>query len=152
MCDCKCKTIENLISDFNEGKINKIELLQEIQDMYGYLPEEVVRRASKECKVPLTDLYGIATFYKQFNMNPPAKYNIDVCTGTACYINGAQEIVDTVKRLTGIEDKVSKDNKFSLNTSRCIGCCAMAPVMVINGETYGHVTAKQVEEIIKGLE
>ena len=127
-------------------------MLQEIQEMYSYLPKEVVEKVSRECEIALTELYGIATFYKQFKMDPPAKYVIDVCIGTACYINGAEEIVNTVKKLTGIEDKVSKDNKFSLNTSRCIGCCAMAPVMVINGETYDHVTVKKVEEIIKGLQ
>lgn len=130
-----------------EGGI--ISALHEVQDKYGYIPEQVQKYLSKELNVPLSDIYGIITFYSRFSLMPKGKYNIQVCLGTACHVNGSQEILERFKTKLGIkEGQVTPDNKFSLETVRCVGACGLAPTVVVNSEVYGRVTVDMVDDIL----
>ena len=123
--------------------------LQFAQDMYGYLPYEVQKIIAEELDVTLSDVYGVATFYSQFSLYPKGKYQIGICLGTACYVNGSGEIYDKLRNILGIESgECTQDRLFSLDATRCVGCCGMAPVMTVNGEVYGKVKADDVENII----
>lgn len=123
--------------------------LQFAQELYGYLPYEVQCIIAEELGVTLSEVYGVVTFYSQFTMYPKGKYCIGICMGTACYVKGAGEIYDKVKNLLGIESgECTPDRQFSLDATRCIGCCGLAPVMTINDEVYGKVTPAEVEEIL----
>lgn len=123
--------------------------LQFAQDMYGYLPYEVQKIIAEELGITLSDVYGVATFYSQFSLYPKGKYQIGICLGTACYVNGSGEIYDKLRNILGIESgECTVDRLFSLDATRCVGCCGMAPVMTVNGEVYGKVKADDVEGII----
>ncbi len=124
-------------------------ILQQAQDIYGYLPIEVQQIIAKETGVSLEEIYGIVTFYSQFKLNPNGKYAIAVCLGTACYVKGAQELIDAISAELGIEaGATSKDGKYSLEATRCIGACGLAPVLSINGDVYGRLTAKDIPGIL----
>lgn len=123
--------------------------LQFAQDMYGYLPYEVQRIIAEELDVTLSDVYGVVTFYSQFSLYPKGKYQIGICLGTACYVNGSGEIYDKLRNILGIESgECTVDRMFSLDATRCVGCCGMAPVMTINNDVYGKVKADDVERIL----
>ena len=125
-------------------------VLQGAQEIYGYLPEEVIRRIAAGLGHPFEEIYGIATFYSQFSLNPKGDVAIAVCLGTACYVKGAQDVYDRVCSELGLESgEVTPDGKFSLEATRCIGCCGLAPVMTINDDVYGKLTADQIPEILK---
>lgn len=124
--------------------------LQKAQGIYGYLPKEVMIIIAEELQVPLSEVYGVATFYAQFSLTPKGKYQIGVCLGTACYVKGSGEVYSELTKILGIESGgVTPDKMFSLDATRCIGCCGLAPVMSINGEVYGNLTVKSVGPIIE---
>ncbi|MBR7136309.1 MAG: NAD(P)H-dependent oxidoreductase subunit E [Clostridia bacterium] len=124
--------------------------LQKAQEIYGYLPKEVQVMIAEAFNVPLSEVYGVATFYSQFSLYPKGKYQVSVCLGTACYVKGSGEIFDELVKLLGINNgEVTPDKKFSLDATRCVGCCGLAPVMCINGEVFGRITAKDVKGIIE---
>lgn len=124
--------------------------LQAAQEIYGYLPIEVQKIIAKELGVSLEEVFGVATFYSQFTLNPQGKYQIAVCMGTACYVKGAGEIIDKCKEVLGIDaGECTEDGKFSLLATRCIGCCGLAPVATINDHVFGKITVDQVAGIIK---
>ena len=123
--------------------------LQFAQDMYGYLPYEVQKIIAEELNVTLSEVYGVVTFYSQFSLYPKGKYQIGICLGTACYVNGSGEIYDKLRNLLGIESgECTLDRMFSLDATRCVGCCGMAPVMTINEDVYGKVKADDVDRIL----
>lgn len=123
--------------------------LQYAQDLYGYLPYEVQQIIAEELDVTLSEVYGVVTFYSQFTMYPKGKYQIGICLGTACYVKGSGEIYDKLRNLLGIESgECTPDRMFSLDATRCIGCCGLAPVMTVNDEVYGNITADDVDDII----
>ena len=123
--------------------------LQKAQDIYGYLPIEVQQIIADTIDVPLEELYGITTFYSQFSLNPIGKYKIGVCIGTACYVKGSGEIFEKVKEMLGVGDKeTTEDGLFTVEGTRCIGCCGLAPVMTVNETVYGKITTKDVPGII----
>lgn len=123
--------------------------MQQAQDIYGYLPREVQVIIAEEMGVSLSEVYGIATFYAQFALYPKGEYKVAVCLGTACYVKGSGEIFDEFSKLLGIgSGEVTPDKKFSLDATRCIGCCGLAPVLTINDEVYGKITAKDVAGIL----
>ena len=127
-----------------------ITILQKAQDIYGYLPIEVQRMIADDLGIAIEEIYGVATFYTQFALNPKGQYKIGVCLGTACYVKGAQDVYDRVCSELGLESgEVTPDGKFSLEATRCIGCCGLAPVMTINDDVYGKLTADQIPEILK---
>ena len=125
-------------------------VLQEAQAIYGYLPIEVQRMIAEGLNIPLEEVYGVVTFYAQFSLNPKGKYNIGVCLGTACYVKGSQEVYDKVSEVLNIKGgEVTDDGLFSLESTRCIGCCGLAPVMTVGDDVYGKLTADMIPDIIK---
>lgn len=125
-------------------------VLQQAQDIYGYLPIEVQKIVADGLGMPLEEVYGVATFYSQFSLSPKGEYAISVCLGTACYVKGAAKILEALSEQLGIgADECTPDGKFSLSACRCIGACGLAPVMTINDEVYGRLETKDVEGILK---
>ena len=127
-----------------------IPVLHEAQDIYGYLPIEVQEMISEGLGVPLAEIYGIVTFYTQFSINPKGEYKIGVCLGTACYVKGSGDILEKVKQILGIDvGECTPDGRFSIDATRCIGACGLAPVMTVNDEVYGRLVVDDVEGILK---
>ncbi len=125
-------------------------ILQEAQEIYGYLPIEVQMMVAERLGVSLEEVFGVSTFYSQFSLTPKGKYDISVCLGTACYVKGAAEILDKISEIVGIQpEECSEDGKFSLTACRCIGACGLAPVLTINEEAYGRVTVDDVPGILE---
>ena len=124
-------------------------VLQAAQDIFGYLPEEVQIMIAEGLDVPLSEVYGVVSFYAQFSVNPKGKYRVSVCLGTACYVKGAGDILQAVEKKLGITPGgITPDGKFSLDACRCIGACGLAPVMMINDDVYGRLTPDQVAGIL----
>lgn len=126
-----------------------IPVLHKAQDIYGYLPIEVQEMISAGLGVPLAEIYGIVTFYTQFSLNPKGENQIGICLGTACYVKGSGEILEKFKEKLGIDvGECTSDGKFSLDATRCIGACGLAPVLTVNDEVYGRLTVKDVDDIL----
>lgn len=126
-----------------------MHVMQVAQEIYGYLPFEVQQKIADGMNVPLEKVYGVATFYAQFALSPKGEYAISVCLGTACYVKAAQEIFDELSAQLGIgADECTADGKFSLTACRCIGACGLAPVLTVNDDVYGKITAKDVKGIL----
>ena len=125
-------------------------VLQGAQEIYGYLPLEVQKIISKELDISLEHIYGVVTFYAQFSLAPKGEYQISVCLGTACYVKGSGGIIDKIKEIIGIDvGECTPDGKFSIDATRCIGACGLAPVMTINDEVFGRLTVGQIPDILK---
>ena len=125
-------------------------VLQEAQEIYGYLPIEVQTMVAEGLGVPLEEVYGVSTFYSQFALSPKGKYNISVGLGTACYVKGSGDILNKLSELLGIEaEECTADGKFSLTACRCIGACGLAPVLTVNDEVYGRLTVADVPGILE---
>lgn len=126
-----------------------IPVLHKAQDIYGYLPIEVQTMIAEGLGVPLAEVYGIVTFYTQFSLNPKGQYNIGVCLGTACYVKGSGDILEKIKERLGIDvGECTPDGKFSIEATRCIGACGLAPVLTVNDEVYGRLTVDDVDDIL----
>lgn len=124
-------------------------IMQKAQDIYGYLPYEVQKMISDELDVPMEKIYGVATFYSQFNLYPKGQYKISVCLGTACYVKGSGDIYNKLMEILGIAGgECTADGKFSLDACRCIGACGLAPVMMINDDVYGRLTPDELDGIL----
>ncbi|SHO52896.1 NADH-quinone oxidoreductase subunit NuoE family protein [Anaerocolumna xylanovorans] len=145
-----------LLKVINAHKHDKgalMPVLQEAQEIYGYLPIEVQTIISNEMDIPLEKVYGVATFYSQFSLNPKGKYKVSVCLGTACYVKGSGDIFNKISELLKIEGgECTPDGKFSLDACRCIGACGLAPVLTINSDVYGRLTVDDVKDIIAKYE
>ena len=129
---------------------NMMPILQQAQELYGYLPIEVQKIIAQQCHVSLEEVYGIVTFYSQFALNPKGEVAIAVCLGTACYVKGAGDVYCKLIEKLGIEGGAcTADGKFSLEACRCIGACGLAPVMTINDEVYGRLGKNDVDDILK---
>lgn len=128
-------------------------ILQKIQEVFGYIPKEILLETSKETGIAATDLYGVASFYHQFSFNPKGKHLINICLGTACYVKGSGAVLKEIEEIIGIKDgEVTEDGKYSIDTSRCIGACGLAPVMSIDDKIYGKVTVEGVRKILQDYE
>ena len=128
-------------------------VLQAAQDIFGDLPEEVQIMVAEGLDIPLSEVYGVASFYAQFTLNPKGKYQISLCLGTACYVKGASDVLEAVQQRLGIKTgSITPDGKFSLDACRCIGACGLAPVMMINNDVYGRLTPDQVGAILDRYE
>ncbi|WP_313345402.1 NAD(P)H-dependent oxidoreductase subunit E [Sedimentibacter sp.] len=126
-----------------------MQTLQKAQEIFGYLPLEVQKFISDETNIPLADIYGVVTFYTQFTIEEKGRHTIGVCLGTACYVKGSQEIIDKIADELDVKVGQTTDDKlFTLEATRCLGCCGLAPVMVIDEDVYGKVDSKKVPEII----
>lgn len=146
----KVKDLKIFIEE-NRGKKGVLmSVLHEAQEVFGYLPIEIQKIISEELRIPLSEIYGVATFYSQFSLIPKGENKIGVCLGTACYVKGAQEILDKVEELLGITvGQTTPDRKFSISATRCIGACGLAPVLSVNDEVYGRLEPGDIEEIIE---
>jgi len=123
--------------------------LQKAQEIYGYLPIEVQKIIAEELSVSLSEVYGVSTFYSQFTLVPKGKYKVGVCLGTACYVKGSGELFEKIKNSLKIDaGQCTSDRKYSLDATRCIGCCGLAPVMTVNDDVYGKVTVDQIDGIL----
>ena len=154
MCECienKIKQeVKEIMTPYKEEKDNLIPILSEIQEKYGYIPKLAQLEVSKYLNIPMAEIFGVITFYSRFTLEPKGKYNISVCLGTACFVKGSQAILDRLKeRLKLEEGKTSEDGKFSIDTTRCVGACGIAPVFTVNDEVYGNATVKKLDEILK---
>lgn len=126
-----------------------IPVLHEAQNIYGYLPIEVQKIISDELGVSMAEIYGVVTFYTQFTTNPKGKYNIAVCLGTACYVKGSGVLLDKIKEKLGIDvGECTPDGKYSIEATRCIGACGLAPVLTVNEDVYGRLTPDDIDGIL----
>ncbi|MCF7791898.1 MAG: NAD(P)H-dependent oxidoreductase subunit E [Victivallales bacterium] len=132
----------------NRGHL--IHCLHKAQELFGYLPEDVQLLIAKKLRLNLSDVYGVISFYSFFTTNPPGKYKINICLGTACFVKGADKILKEFEKRLGIKDgETTEDLKFSLGGLRCVGACSLAPVVIVNGKVYAKVDPGMVEGIIK---
>ena len=132
-----------------DGRKALMQVLQEAQGIYGYLPLEVQREVSKGLGISVAEVYGVVSFYSFFSLVPRGEYVVSVCLGTACYVKGAQKILDKVETELGIKaGECTKDEKYSINACRCIGACGLAPVIMVNEDVYGRLTADEIPAIL----
>ena len=143
------KELMAVIEEHKDQDGATIPVLHKAQEIYGYLPIEVQTMIAEGLNVPLAEVYGIVTFYTQFSLNPKGKYNIGVCLGTACYVKGSGDILEKIKERLGIDvGECTPDGKFSIEATRCIGACGLAPVLTVNDEVYGRLTVDDVDDIL----
>jgi NADH-quinone oxidoreductase subunit E len=146
------RLIDPLIEKNKGKKGNLIPLLQGAQDIFGYIPRPVFEKLSRECGIPLSDMFGVATFYAQFRLKPVGKNIIKVCHGTACHVQNANEITEALEESLKIKDgETTEDRFYTLESVACLGCCSLAPVMMIGDQTYGKLTGNEAVKIIKNI-
>jgi NADH-quinone oxidoreductase subunit E len=147
-----CTQLDKVLDLYGNDEGSLITILQKAQDIYGFLPEEIIEYTADKMNIKPAKVYGVATFYTQFRFSPVGKYLIMLCMGTACHVNGAKAIEDAIGLELGIKDgETTEDGLFTLNNVACIGCCSLAPVMMINGETYGILDGDKVSEVLNKL-
>ena len=145
--------IDEIIEKNQAEKSSLIQVLLEIQSENHWLPKEALERVCEKLQVPFTRIQHIATFYKAFSMVPKGRHEIHVCVGTACHVRGSKRILETIEDLTGIKPgEADMDMKFSLETVNCLGCCALGPVMEINGKTHGNISVGKTADVLKSYE
>ena len=139
----------DFIAQWKSRPGNLIMVLHRVQETFGYIPREVAFQVAEQLDVPLAKIYGVITFYHFFRLKRPGKHKIAVCMGTACYLKGGADLIKEFEELLGTGlNTTTPDNRFSLEAVRCLGCCGLAPVMTIDGEVYGRLTAEQLPEIL----
>lgn len=147
------ESLLQVIAELKDEKGALMPILQKAQDIYGYLPIEVQTIISNQTGIPLEKIYGVVTFYSQFTLSPKGKYQISVCLGTACYVKGSGDLYNALMEKLGIVGgECTSDGKFSLDACRCVGACGLAPVMMVNGEVYGRLTVKDIDDILAKYE
>jgi NADH-quinone oxidoreductase subunit E len=150
--DVDITLMDSLIQKYRHKKGNMIPLLQGTQEMYGFLPRAAFLKLNSELGLKISDMYGVATFYAQFRLKPVGKYIIKVCHGTACHVQNATAISDSLEEALGVKDgETTDDNLFTLESVACLGCCSLAPVMMIGDDTFGKLTGASAVKIIKEI-
>lgn len=143
------KQLKQYIDSVKDSEGILMQTLQKAQGIFGYLPIEVQKFISEETGIPLAEVYGVVTFYTQFSVVPKGMHKIGVCLGTACYVKGSQLVMDKLSKELNVKvGSTTEDNMFTLEATRCLGCCGLAPVMMIDDEVYGKVDPKNIPEII----
>ena len=151
-CDSDLTLLEDVLYNYKDVDGSLIAILQKAQEIYGYLPIDVIYHIAEQTDIKPAKVMGVATFYTQFRFKPVGKYLIMLCQGTACHVNGSERIERVVTEELGITDgQTTEDGLFTLKNVACLGCCSLSPVMMINGETYGTLTPDKAKEILKGL-
>lgn len=141
--------LKQVIAELKDTKGALMPIMQQAQDIYGYLPIEVQTIISNETGIPLEKIYGVATFYAQFALQPKGQNRVSVCLGTACYVKGSGELLGKLEQLLGIKNgEITADGKFSLDSCRCVGACGLAPVLMINEEVYGRLVPDDLPAIL----
>ena len=147
------KEIQEILEQYTQIKDNLISILNEIQVKYGYIPMIAQKKISEYLTIPMAEIYGVITFYSRFTLKPKGKYAISVCLGTACFVKGSEKIMERLKdRLKIKEGETTADGLFSIDATRCVGACGIAPVFMINGEVYGKATVKKLDEVLDKLQ
>lgn len=145
----KDKKLLVLLEKYRHQKGALIPVLQETQEIYGYLPGESIKIISKELKIPPANVYGVATFYAQFHLSPRGRHVVRVCLGTACHVRGGAKILEAIETNLGIKDGDTTENLlFTIESVACLGACGLAPVMMVDDDTYGRLTPDKVAEVI----
>ena len=145
--------LEKTLAKIEPKKENLIPILQQVQKGVGYLPRLAMEKIAEALKIPPVEVYGPATFYNQFRLNPPGDNQVQVCMGTACYMVGGVEAMESFERRLKIQEgETTPDRKFSLERVACVGCCTMAPVVVVNEKVEGHVTPTRVDGLLQPFE
>ena len=156
-CDCKgpqsdFSLLKGVLDEYASQPGSLITILQQAQEIYGYLPKDVLYHIAEAVGTTPAEVVGVATFYSQFRFQAVGKYLIMICKGTACYVNGAERIIEAVQEELGIGDnQTTADGLFSLSLVSCLGCCSLAPVMMINEDTYGSLTPDKVKKILRDI-
>ena len=141
--------LKKIIEQYKDVPGGTMPVMQQAQNIYGYLPEEVQIMIAEGLNVPLEEVYGISTFYSLYNLNPKGEYKVNICLGTACYVKGAQQILDKLELRLGCKNgSISADGKYSIDATRCVGACGLAPVVIINDDVYGRLTPDMVDDIL----
>ncbi|MCI9063321.1 MAG: NADH-quinone oxidoreductase subunit NuoE [Clostridia bacterium] len=149
-CNMKDEFLEKICEEYLPIKDNLIQMLNEVQEHYGYIPTHAQKALSEYLNIPMAEIYGVVTFYSRFTTKPKGKYNIAVCLGTACFVKGSEKILERVKEKLGIDvGETTPDGKFSIEATRCIGACGLAPVFTVNDEVHGKATVEMVDEVIE---
>ena len=144
--------LDGVLAEYASVKGSLITILQNTQDIYGYLPREAIELISEKTGIATSEIMGVGTFYTQFRFEPVGKYLIMLCQGTACHVNSSELILQTIKDELGIEDgQTTADGLFSLKCVACLGCCSLSPVLMINEDTYGSLTPDKTKKILKEL-
>lgn len=145
--------LEDVLRQYEDIPGSLITILQKTQDIYGYLPRDVIYHIADRIGSTPAEIMGVATFYAQFRLQPIGKYLIMSCQGTACHVNGSERILSVVSEYLGIENgQTTEDGLFTLEKVACLGCCSLAPVIMINGEAYGRLTPDSVIEVLKNIQ
>ena len=140
--------LQEVIQKYKGVPGGTMPVMQQAQEIFGYLPEEVQIKIAEGMEIPLEEVYGISTFYSLYDLNPKGQYKITVCLGTACYVKGSQAVLDKiVARLGCPVGSISPDGKYSVDANRCVGACGLAPVMMVNDDVYGRMTPDQVDDV-----
>lgn len=140
---------KEILEKYPKEKNQLIAILNDVQEKYGYIPKQAQIVISEYLTIPMAEIYGVITFYSRFTLEPKGEYNISICLGTACYVKGAQKILDRAKERLKIEPgEVTEDGKFSIDEVRCVGACGLAPVFMVNDEVYGNATVQQFDKVI----
>ena len=158
MCNCQgpksdFSLIADILTKYGDSPSNLITILQKSQDIYGYLPKDVMYHIAEKIGVTPADVMGVATFYSQFRLSPIGKYLIMSCQGTACHVNGSERVSAAISEYLGIGNgETTADGLFTLENVACLGCCSLAPVIMINGEAYGNLTPDSAVAVIKEIQ
>lgn len=146
----KMEKLEEILIAHKDVPGGLMPVLHETQELFGYLPEEAQKKISEYLNIPLAEIYGVATFYSRFTLNPRGENTVSVCLGTACYVKNAQGVLERLKKELKIEaGGTTEDRKFTLEATRCLGCCGLAPVMTINEDVYGKLVPDDIPDILK---
>jgi NADH:ubiquinone oxidoreductase subunit E len=144
---------EQIVAKYGKESKHLVPILQEIQSSMGYVPLDSQRTVAGHLNLPVSKVYGIVSFYNFFKTNPPGRHRIHVCMGTACYVRGAGKLIDTIRADFGISPgETSSDHRFSLEEVRCIGCCAIGPVLSVDGDVYGDMTPEKTQSVLEKYE
>ncbi len=150
--DSDLTLLEPTLEKYGDAAENLISVLQSAQEIYGYLPTDVIIHISQRMCVPIVKIIGVATFYSQFRLTPIGKYLIMLCKGTACHVNGADGIYEAISEYLNIKDnETTEDGLFTIKCVACLGCCSLSPVMMVNDDTYGTLTPEKAVNILKTL-
>lgn len=142
--------MESILDNYQRDKGMLVSILQDIQAEYNYLPKEALVEVSQTLGAPLSQVYSVATFFKAFSLEPRGRHLINVCLGTACHVRGAVRVLEAVERELDIKaSKTTKDLKFTLETVNCVGCCALGPVVIVDGEYYGQMKTDKVKALLE---
>ncbi len=159
MCKCNCdmpksdlSKLDDILKEYGGASSNLITILQKAQSIYGYLPKDVMYCIAENVGITPAEVMGVATFYSQFRLTPMGKYLIMSCQGTACHVNGSERVLSAIKDYLKIESgETTADKLFTLEEVACLGCCSLAPVIMINGEAYGNLTPDSAVDVLKNI-